>query len=61
MKTRDKKYFKYLTSRSRLSLLLRKLMYMSIVKEFRGKLLDVGCGIGEFLQWYPNSKRPNST
>ena len=55
MKTSDKKYFNYLTSRSRVSLLLRKFMYMSVVKEFRGKLLDIGCGIGEFLQWYPNS------
>lgn len=55
MKTEDREYFKYLTARSRTSLVLRRFMYRSIIKEFRGKLLDVGCGIGEFLQWYPNS------
>jgi len=55
MKTREEKYFKYLTTRSKLSLFLRRLMYTSVIKEFKGKLLDVGCGIGEFLQWYPNS------
>jgi len=55
MRTEDKKYFKYMTERSKLSLLLRKFFYIPIIKEFKGKLLDIGCGVGEFLQWYPNS------
>lgn len=55
MKTEDSKYFRYLTSRSVASRFLRKFMYASIIKEFKGRLLDIGCGIGEFLKWYPNS------
>lgn len=55
MKTENKKYFEYITKRSKTSLHLRKFMYSSIVKEFKGKLLDIGCGLGEFLKWYPNS------
>jgi SAM-dependent methyltransferase len=55
MRTEDKKYFKYMTERGKVSLIFRKFMYSSIIKEFYGKLLDIGCGVGEFLQWYPNS------
>jgi ubiquinone/menaquinone biosynthesis C-methylase UbiE len=55
MRTEDKKYFRYITGRSKLSLSLRKFFYSSIIREFKGKLLDVGCGMGEFLEWYKNS------
>ena len=55
MKTEDKKYYDYLVKRSKLSFTLRKFMYKSIAKEFRGKVLDVGCGLGEFLELYKNS------
>ncbi|MFH0929172.1 MAG: class I SAM-dependent methyltransferase [Candidatus Aenigmatarchaeota archaeon] len=54
MKTTDDEYFSYLAKRSRLSFVLRKFMYRSIVKEFRGKTLDVGCGLGEILEMYKN-------
>ena len=55
MKTTDKEYFDYLVNRNNISFLLRKFLYKSLVKEFRGKVLDVGCGIGEFLELYKNS------
>jgi len=55
METTDKEYFDYLVKRSKLSFLLRKFLYKSIVKEFRGKALDVGCGLGELLELYKNS------
>jgi ubiquinone/menaquinone biosynthesis C-methylase UbiE len=55
VKTEDKKYYDYLVKRSKLSFILRKFMYKSIAKEFRGKVLDVGCGLGEFLNLYKNS------
>jgi len=51
----DKEYFEYLKNRSWFSFLFRKYFYKSIIKEFRGKVLDVGCGLGEFLEAYPNS------
>jgi len=53
----DLKYFKYLKNRSYVSLLLRRLFFLeNIKKEFDniGKVLDVGCGIGEFLSSYKN-------
>jgi ubiquinone/menaquinone biosynthesis C-methylase UbiE len=55
MRTEGKEYFKYMTERSSISLLLRRLFYRSIIKELNGKLLDIGSGVGEFLTWHPNS------
>lgn len=55
MKTTNKKYFDYLVKRSKFSFLLRKILYKPLAKEFKGKVLDVGCGLGEFLELYPNS------
>lgn len=47
-------YFAYLTNRNRLSFLLRKRLFIdSLVTLFHGRVLDVGCGIGEFLAAYP--------
>ena len=45
-------YFKYLKERSPARLLLRKLFLMPVVKYFSGKVLDIGSGIGEFLELY---------
>lgn len=56
MDMNSRKYFRHLTGRSRASFLLRKGIYFKpYVKEFSGKVLDVGCGLGEFLELYPNS------
>jgi ubiquinone/menaquinone biosynthesis C-methylase UbiE len=51
----DKEYFEYLRNRSWFSFLFRKYFYKHIWEEFKGKVLDVGCGLGEFLEEYPNS------
>jgi len=51
----DRQYFEYLKNRSWFSFLLRKYFYKFIIKEFRGRVLDIGCGLGEFLEEYPNS------
>jgi ubiquinone/menaquinone biosynthesis C-methylase UbiE len=45
----DKDYFQYLKGRSLVSLAFRKYFYKSILRELRGKILDVGCGLGEFM------------
>ena len=56
MKTSDKEYYEYLKNRSALrSILRKKFILKSVVKEFRGKVLDVGCGTGEFIDMYHNS------
>jgi ubiquinone/menaquinone biosynthesis C-methylase UbiE len=52
---KNKEYFEYLRNRSWLSFMFRKFFYKSILKEFKGKVLDVGCGLGEFIGAYPNS------
>jgi len=56
MKTNDFEYYNYLKNRSKFSLWFRKnFLLKPIIKEFSGKVLDVGCGIGEFMQLYSNS------
>lgn len=51
-----KEYFNYLKNRSPLSIALRKLIYLRpIVKEFKGRALDVGCGIGEAMSMWLDS------
>ena len=47
-------YYSYLSNRSRLSLLARYFFIQDLVRHFQGAVLDVGCGIGEFLDRYPN-------
>jgi SAM-dependent methyltransferase len=50
----NESYYAYLTNRSRLSFAVRKQLFInSLVAAFHGRVLDVGCGIGEFLQAYP--------
>ena len=51
MKTNDfEYYYNYLKNRSKLSFWFRKnFLLKSVIKEFSGKVLDIGCGIGEFL------------
>jgi ubiquinone/menaquinone biosynthesis C-methylase UbiE len=51
----NKEYFEYLKDRNSISFLFRRYFYKSLLKEFNGKVLDVGCGIGEFLDFYKNS------
>lgn len=49
-------YFQYLKKRSFKGLLYRNfVVYPRIQKYIRGNLLDVGCGIGDMLKFYPNS------
>lgn len=49
-------YFEYLKSRSLKGLLYRNfVVYPKIRKYIHGALLDVGCGIGDMLRFYPNS------
>lgn len=53
--TEELKYFYYLKERSFFGFLFRRYLLSPIVKEFKGKVLDIGCGIGEFLGLYRNS------
>jgi SAM-dependent methyltransferase len=49
-------YFEYLMGRSRLGHAYRRhVLYPRLVKRLRGRLLDVGCGIGDMLAFRPNS------
>ncbi|MBI4685919.1 MAG: class I SAM-dependent methyltransferase [Nitrospirae bacterium] len=48
-------YFEYLKNRSSARLFLRKLFLQPIAKYFSGKVLDIGAGIGEFLELYPDA------
>jgi SAM-dependent methyltransferase len=48
-------YFDYLSKRSRLSLAIRKCMIRDLCRHFSGSVLDIGCGIGEFLRDYQTS------
>ena len=38
-----------------MSLLMRRLFLLPVKRYFYGKVLDIGAGIGEFLDCYPNS------
>jgi SAM-dependent methyltransferase len=45
-------YFEYLKNRSRLGLLYRNFwLYPRICKHLSGRVLDVGCGIGDFVKF----------
>lgn len=48
-------YYTYLTKRSQLSLFIRQFFVKDLRRHFTGDVLDVGCGIGEFLQLHPES------
>lgn len=49
-------YFEYLRRRSRLGLLYRlRLLYPRLARHLSGRVLDVGCGIGDFVCFRPNT------
>jgi SAM-dependent methyltransferase len=48
-------YFQYLERRSKLQLWLRKPFMWTLAKVFKGQVLDVGSGVGEFLRTYRDS------
>jgi SAM-dependent methyltransferase len=49
-------YFDYLRSRSRLALAYRRLyLYPRLAGHLRGRVLDVGCGIGDLVAFLPGS------
>ena len=52
----DEGYFNYLRSRSAMGLLYRNhWLYPRLVRVLRGRVLDVGCGIGDFLEFRPGT------
>lgn len=54
--TTNQQYFEYLQSRSFLGKIYRKYyLYPKLNQYLNGKLLDVGCGIGDMLVYRPNS------
>jgi SAM-dependent methyltransferase len=48
-------YFEYLKSRNSARLFLRKLFLKPVVNYFSGRVLDIGSGIGEFLEMYAHA------
>jgi ubiquinone/menaquinone biosynthesis C-methylase UbiE len=48
-------YFAYLVRRGKLKRMIRKLFLLPVARSFAGKVLDVGAGIGEFLESYKDS------
>lgn len=49
-------YFAYLTRRSRLGRLYRYYwLYPRLCRELQGRVLDIGCGIGDLLAFRPNT------
>lgn len=53
---RDASYFSYLRERSSIGLLYRNfLLYPVLSRMLHGKILDFGCGIGDFLKYKKNS------
>jgi SAM-dependent methyltransferase len=48
----ERDYYTYLSNRSRLSLFVRRFFIQDLTRHFDGRVLDVGCGIGEFLKLY---------
>lgn len=49
-------YFEYLRHRSLLGLLYRNYhLYPKLVRQLTGRVLDVGCGIGDFLAYRPGT------
>ncbi|MDQ6990716.1 MAG: methyltransferase domain-containing protein [Mariprofundaceae bacterium] len=50
--TNDQEYFQYLKQRSLIGQIYHKwYLYPRICKEIQGKVLDFGCGIGDFLSF----------
>ena len=56
MKTKNQQYFEYLQGRSCIGGLYRKyFLYPRLNRYLKGRMLDVGCGIGDMLVFRPNS------
>ena len=56
MKNKHDKYYQYLKNRSVLGFLYRKfILYPKLNKRLQGKILDLGCGIGDFLRYNKNA------
>jgi SAM-dependent methyltransferase len=54
--SKQEEYFQYLLKRSRLGVIYRRyLLYPRLKKIMRGKGLDIGCGIGDFLKFRQNT------
>ena len=54
--TDHKEYFDYLRQRSGLGLLYRKYwVYPRLSRALHGRVLDVGCGVGDMLAYRPNT------
>jgi len=52
----DKIYFEYLSQRSFLGKIYRSfILYPRLNKHLKGKVLDIGCGIGDMLSFRPNT------
>ena len=52
----DNEYCNYLKTRSKLAYFYRKyILYPRVIRRSKGKVLDYGCGIGDFLSIIPNS------
>jgi SAM-dependent methyltransferase len=52
----DLNYFNYLKTRSKRALFYRKnIVYPALISELSGNVLDIGCGIGDFLMCRPNT------
>lgn len=48
-------YFRYLQKRGRGLRLLRRILMSPILRFFQGRVLDIGAGIGEFLEAYSDA------
>lgn len=49
-------YYRYLLTRSRTALLYRRFfLYRRLCAQLNGRVLDIGCGIGDFLRYRPNT------
>lgn len=49
-------YFQYLQGRGRLGLIYRKhLLYPRLCMHLKGRTLDIGCGIGDMVQFRPDT------
>jgi SAM-dependent methyltransferase len=56
MNNYKKNYYEYLKKRSLIGLLYRKyVLYPSVCKHLNGHVLDIGCGIGDFLKFRANT------
>ena len=54
--TGHKDYFNHLSKRSRLGLIYRiNILYPKLIKYLDGRVLDIGCGLGDFLEFRPQT------